>query len=134
MSLIRQAGENDLSRLVVMAERFHALYVKFPAFVPEDFVNTCRWLIEEHFLGIADNGMLGGLTYPCPFNESSLIAVEMFWWSEDPKEGAALYRRFEKWAKAQGADQLVMVCLNGNPVPYERLGFEQAEVNFRKKL
>jgi GNAT superfamily N-acetyltransferase len=85
-------------------------------------------------------GAIGGLLYPDPYS-GEMIATEMFWFvrSAHRGEGMKLYREFERWAIAQGAQRIRMVHLADSmpdrlSVLYRRLGYRLAETVWEKEI
>ena len=85
-------------------------------------------------------GALGAVAYP-EINSGRLTATEMFWF-DDPshrRDGLKLYKVFEVWARERQCVEIRMVHLSDSRAAsleriYSRLGFEQAEVHYRKEL
>jgi GNAT superfamily N-acetyltransferase len=80
-------------------------------------------------------GAIGGFVSPMWMSPSVLVASELFWWSE--REGLALLRAFEDWAKDQGAVAVNMIGLATNERAgriYERRGYAPVEQVYRRAI
>ena len=72
-------------------------------------------------------GMLGGSLAPCWCAPTWITAVEFFWWSEDG-HGLRLLRRFERWAREMGANEIRMTTLAKLPDAERAMrGYERTE-------
>lgn len=114
-----------------------ACLVEHVGYDPASMATTFGLLIDNHLLLIGENGALGAMAGPHPFNHAHIIAQELFWWSEG-REGLRLLDAFEAWA-AQRAHSVRMITLEAvNPDRmarlYERRGYQPLERGFIKVL
>ena len=85
-------------------------------------------------------GTIGGIVHRDVYSEA-IVAEEFFWFVREQYRGSglALYRRFEAWAVAHGAETIQMVHLC-DVMPekverfYVRAGFHPAEMRYVKEL
>lgn len=104
-------------------------------------------LMETGILKVAENGSvigcIGALVFPHWWNKNELVAQELFWWIDEAHRGTSagikLLAELEKEAKSQGAEKLMMLCLDdldGNKVAnmYSKLGYVPQERTFTKVL
>lgn len=96
-------------------------------------------LVAEHDGSIT--GMVAGVLYPAYFNQSVLMAQEVFWWNRDgqPGDGKALYRALEAWARQLGCRSMTMVLLDDEHKPaidtlYRRWGYQPSEHNYMRRI
>lgn len=99
--MIRAAVHEDIPALLRMGQKF-ADKADLSAHVGYDQASmreTFAAMIErdEFCLFIGEAGAIGGMKAPHPFNHQTLIADELFWWSEG-REGLRLLAAFEDWA------------------------------------
>ena len=131
---IWDATEADLPELVEMGARFHKAAGLTSEFVPEDWEAHLRGFLPCQFFKRSEAGMLGGVMAPTPFNAGHIMAIEMFWWSEDGS-GMALLRSFEEWA--QDADETILSTM-ATLVRAEKLlarrGYQVCEKSHRRVL
>lgn len=85
-----------------------------------------------------DDGMIGGLCHPHPFNISLKVGQELFWYSEG-ETGLALLEACEVKAKEIGAQFWTMICeetMRPKVVGrlYERRGYRLLEHSYIKEL
>ncbi len=85
-----------------------------------------------------DDGMIGGLCHPHPFNISTKVGQELFWYSEGDT-GLALLDAAEAKAKEIGAKFWSMICeetMRPKVVGrlYERRGYRPLEHSYIKEL
>lgn len=120
--MIREAGLSDIPALLEMGQAFadKAQLVEHIGYCPASMALTFEQMIaaQEHCIFIGDNGAIGGLSSPHPFNAEHWIAQELFWWSEG-REGLRLLQTFEKWAEAR-CHSVRMITLEA--VEPERMG------------
>ncbi len=99
--MIWKAGIEDIPRLLEMGQRFadKAKLAEHVGYDPEHMANTFKVMIEgeDHAIFISENGAIGGMSGPHPFNYAHRIAQELFWWSEGGG-GLLLLEAFEEWA------------------------------------
>lgn len=122
--MIRDAVTSDIPRLLEMGKRFadEAELSEHVGYAADDMAKTFGIMIDspEHTILIGDNGAIGGLSSPHPFNHSHWIAQELFWWSEG-REGLLLLNAFEKWAQ-RSCHSVRMITLEAvNPKRMGRL-------------
>lgn len=145
--MIRTATVEDLKTLADLAAQFYASSKFLNNFSLECFEATWTQLITGGMgaVFVIDGedgpiGALGGVAYP-DVNSGRLIATEFFWFVDPEKrgKGISLYKAFEDWARAKRCAEIRMVHL-ADSMPeqlerlYERLGFEMAEIHYRKEL
>jgi len=93
---------------------------------------------DDAALFISGGGMIGGVLAPSYAAPGHVMAVEMFWWSEDG-EGKALLAAFEGWAASKGAGEVRMTALSGLRGKavgraLERAGYKPVETSYGKAL
>jgi len=91
------------------------------------------------YIEINEHGAIGGVITPLWFDPSTLVAAELFWYSETPGEGAKLRERFEAWAKDAGARYVQLsAMINDNEERLRRTlsgrGYDAKEIGFIKGL
>lgn len=132
--MIREATNADIPQLLAMGQRFadKAQLCEHVGYVPENMATTFEAMIagEGHVILIGENGAIGGLSGPHPFNHAHIIAQELFWWSEG-REGLRLLAAFEEWAAAR-CHSLRMITLEAVEPErtgrlYERRGYAPLE-------
>ena len=86
------------------------------------------------------HGALGGVCVPDCHREC-MVASEFFWYVKPEHRGGGirLLKAFEKWAREQGADRIIMTHLadsmpEGLKKLYIRLGYEELETNYIKEV
>jgi len=139
--VIRQAVEGDIPRLLEMGAKFSqaARLIEHVGYDPESMERTFRFLIEtpDHCLLVSDNGAIGGIRSPHPFNLSHWIAQELFWWCEGGG-GLKLLDAFEEWAaeKCSTVRMITLEALNPERVGnlYRRRGYSPLEHGYIKRL
>ena len=145
--MIRTATIDDLVTLADLAAQFYASSKFLNDFNLECFETTWTQLLSSGMgaVFVLDGvdgpiGALGGVAYP-DINSGRLTATEFFWFV-DPAfrgKGLSLYKAFEDWARSKRCSEIRMVHL-ADSMPsqlerlYERLGFDMAEVHYRKEL
>lgn len=99
-------------------------------------------LIANESLIMGDGGMIGWLVFPV-FMTGRMVAQELFWWVDQDKRktglGLKLLKAAEKKAKEQGAQHMLMLCLDrldGEKVAklYGAMGYESREQTFMRAL
>lgn len=129
-------------RAYEFARRFHRLspwrHEEFDADAVGDFLDALQ-SNENGFFQITDKGVIGGVLMPLWFAPSSVMAVELFWYSEEKGEGARLKAAFEEWAYARNAAHIVFSALADEREGVlrrvmARSGYTPYEVGFRKKV
>jgi GNAT superfamily N-acetyltransferase len=96
---------------------------------------TFRAMIErdEFCLFVGDNGAIGGIKAPHPFNHAKLMADELFWWSEG-REGMRLLEAYEEWAGDAIIRMTTLEAVNPDRMGkfYQRRGYRPLERVFVK--
>lgn len=137
--MIREATGADIPRLLEWGRSFadRAGLVDHVGYSPEDMAKTFAAMIEgeNYAVFVGDNGAIGGVKAPHPFNHSHWIAQELFWWSEG-REGLRLLAAFEEWARAS-CHSLTMITLEAVEPErtgklYQRRGFAPLERSYIK--
>lgn len=134
--MIRKATEADIEDLVEMGASFHAAAKHPSRYNPEHARDLLEAMFKQGAVFRSDKGMIGGLLSPAYCNRNWLMAVELFWWSED-RQGLKLLRAFERWAKDVGADEVRMTTLASHPdveTIISRMGYAPAEISHVKVL
>lgn len=119
--MIRRAEVSDISRLLDMGAKFseRAKLSDHVGYVESDMAEAFRALIEGgHPVFIGEAGAIGATSTRHPFNQSHVIAQELFWWSEG-REGLRLLSALEGWC-AENCNSLRMITLEA--VEPERTG------------
>lgn len=139
--MIRPATASDIPRLLAMGEGFSdkARLIEHVGYDAASMGKTFAWMVgdENCCVFIGENGAIGGMKSPHPFNHSHWIAQELFWWSEG-REGLRLLDAFEAWA-TETCGTVRMICLEAiNPERmgklYGRRGYEPLEHGYIKRL
>lgn len=137
--MIREAGAEDIPRLLAMGERFagKARLVESVGYDPASMEQTLAAMIagEHYCVFIGQAGAIGGMKAPHPFNYAHWIAQELFWWSEG-REGLPLLTAFELWA-SQTCQSIRMITLEAVEPErmgrlYERRGYRSLEHGYVK--
>lgn len=140
--MIRNAGLDDIPRIVDLGERMAARagLEGHVGYDRQSVAATLEHLIDspDGILICDDNGMIGGLCYPHPFNISVKTGQELFWYSEGDS-GLALLDACEAKAKAIGAKFWTMISqetMRPKAVGklYERRGYRPLEHSYIKEL
>jgi len=132
----------NLNRALGFASRFHRKSVWADCAFDEDAVAQFLGSLEaseDGFLRCTDHGIIGGVLTPLWFSPGAVLATELFWYSEDPKEGRALREAFEEWASDRGAAAVQMSAqANERERALRRImsgaGYHPTEVSFWKAL
>ena len=135
--MIRAAVEADMHRLIEVGRKFHdAAGFKFD--LDEDALGSfLSGLIssDQGAVLISDHGVIGGVLAPSYSNPSWVMAVELFWWAE--RDGLALLKAFEDWARSAGASEVRMSSLASLPradVLLRHKGYAATEISYSKGL
>ena len=135
--MIRPATLADIPRLAEWGQRFaeRAKLVDHVGYEPADMANTFKVMIEDHLVLVGDNGAIGAMKGPHPFNYAHICAQEVFWWSEG-REGLRLLDGLEPWARAN-CHSLRMITLESVDADrtarlYERKGYTPLERGYIK--
>ena len=136
--MIRRATVEDIPQLLDMGAKFSAKakledHVGYRA---EDMALTFAELIDGgHPVFIGENGAIGAVSTPHPFNRQHIMAQEMFWWSEG-REGLRLLSALEEWCD-ENCHSLRMITLEAVEPErtgrlYQRRGFAPLEHSYVK--
>lgn len=139
--MIREAAAADIPRLLQMGAKFSAKarLIEHVGYDSEDMETSFAEMISgEHYsVFIGENGAIGGMKAPHPFNYSHWIAQELFWWSEG-REGLRLLTAFELWASAycQTVRMITLEAIEPQRMGqlYERRGYVPLEHGYIKRL
>lgn len=135
---MRESTESDIPDLVAMGRKFHAASNELAPFDGDAVANFLAGLIahDDGIVFRTGKGMIGGILAPAYCDPSWVMAVEMFWWSED-RRGLDLLRGFEKWAKEKGANEVrtaTMTNLERASMILEKSGFAPLETSYGKAI
>ena len=135
--MIRPATLADIPQLAEWGQRFaeRAKLVDHVGYEPADMENTFKVMIEDHLVLVGENGAIGAMKGPHPFNYAHICAQEVFWWSEG-REGLRLLDGLETWARAN-CHSLRMITLESVDADrtarlYERKGYTPLERGYIK--
>lgn len=140
--MIRPATLKDVPRLLEMGRKFadKADLQSHVGYDAHSMAQTFEAMIEgENFcLFIGDNGAIGGIMAPHPFNYEQMIADELFWWSEG-REGLQLLAAYEEWASDAVTRMTALEAVEPERMKrfYERRGYvplERAYVKVNRRL
>ena len=148
--MISLATVVDLPRLEPCAREFYAAAPSLGEFHLERFCEVWAGLLTSGagVVFIASEGgdvrgCLGAVRHRDLYSEKS-IAVEMFWFVPVRYRGTAmagprLYFAFERWARAEGCEEIRMVhLLDSMPEEvrafYQKADFIATEIHYAKKL
>ncbi len=127
--------------LLEMSEKFYALLPFKEDFDSNSVESSITELIESDLGSVwIDKGcMLGAMIYPAWMSNSSLIATELFWWSENPSSSLNLLKKFEEWGISKGATYLHMIRLESKEPNrldklYQRRGYRALEHVYFKEV
>lgn len=134
---MRQATEADIPKLLEWGQRFadKAGLVDHVGYNPAHMESTFRVMIEGHVIFMGENGAIGAMQGPHPFNYEHICAQEVFWWSEG-REGLRLFSALEEWARCN-CGSLRMITLEAvepdrTAKIYERRGYVALERGYIK--
>ena len=117
-------------------------YQDMGEFNPDLLREVFENLVEAKTLIMSDGGMIGWINFPV-FMTGTIVAQELFWWVDEDKRkggtGLKLLKKAEKQAKEQGAQHILMLCLDrldGEKVAklYKAMGYESREQTFMRAL
>lgn len=120
-------------------------YRKFLNLNPQKQTQLVTELVQHEAGGVflaehssSATGMLGLTLARNPFDDT-LTAMEHFWWVEPSHRGSMtavrLLKTGEEWAKAKGAERMVMIAPNpGVGTFLERLRYEYVESLYQRTL
>lgn len=135
--LIRTATIADLDAVLDFCAEFHAnsgLPMRFDRAAMGRLVSG---MIENEVgtVLLSDTGVIGGVLSPAYCDPEWLVAVELFWWAK--RDGLALLRSFEAWAKEKNANEVRMSSLAHIPRSDELLkhkGYMPTEISYQKVI
>lgn len=144
----RQATEADLPELLRIGRDFAdacALDLIAP-YDPASCERLLRWLIDDHILIVADDGLglhgcAAAAVTPWIWNAAYTQASELFWWVDPPYRahgvGAGLLQALETEAKSLGATIITMVSMTSSMPDkvfkmYTNAGYKPSEQSFLK--
>ena len=138
--MIRPATYDDIPAMLVMGRAFaeDAGVVARVGWDDASVADTLETLIDndDGIVLVSEQGMIGGIVAPHPFNHSVRVFSELFWRAEDG-QGRALLNEAEKIARQRGANVSAMVAMDGMERTrklYKRLGYAYCEAQFMKVL
>ena len=124
-------GRDDL---VAMGRRFHAATGHPSSFCADAFCAMLDQIEAQGGLFTGPRSMIGGVISPMWCAPGWTAAVELFWWAEDG-HGLRLLRRFEAWAREQGAQEIRMTTLAALPEAERALrGYRRAETSWTRVI
>jgi len=147
---IRNATQDDFQILLEWGHEFFQ-YGKFVEkglrFDVGSFKRLVDYLISDGILLIAEDevpiGSVGGIIYPFMFDQSNIIATEVWWWVDpsyrNSNVGMKLLREFETVAKLNGATSVMMVTIDTENEHalhkyYQKFGYKHLEHHYIKEL
>lgn len=141
---MRLATQDDKPELFRMGKEFylHSGYQDKGEFNETILDSVFDQLISGECLLIADGGMIGWLVFPV-FMTGTLVAQELFWWVDEDKRDSGLGRELlkaaEEKAKNQGANSMIMICLDElepdkAEAIYGKMGYQPRERTFMRTL
>lgn len=136
--MIREATVADIPRIVETAKRFHdAADQPYPLDELHTLSLAHTLVTEPHgVVLLTDTALLAGVLSPALLNPNVSQATELLWWS-DGRDGGAVRRAFEEWARARGAQAVYLATtetMRGAAVGrlLARGGYVLAETTYRK--
>lgn len=149
--MIRQAGIDDLPRLVCMGRDFlnETELWNVTSFDEQSATQTLSAMIDgkDSVILVAEKdglviGMVGAAIVPFYFNMEHKVAQEFFWFVSDEHRkgsiGVRLFDALEQWARDGGAGLMSMAALGCNYGSvsdfYLRRGYYQQETTFLRRL
>jgi GNAT superfamily N-acetyltransferase len=141
---VHDASLEDWDEFLRMGYEFYLQsgYQDMGEFNPNLLREVFEKLVEAKTLIMSDGGMIGWINFPV-FMTGTMIAQELFWWVDEDKRkggtGLKLLKKAEKQAKEQGAQHILMLCLDrldGEKVAklYKAMGYESREQTFMRAL
>lgn len=145
---MRVATVEDIPALVEMGRRFHAAshWNGQVGYDPQSADRSLKHHLAQPttrvFLTEVEGritGFIATLLLPLYFNLSSFIAMELDWYSEDPRTAFRLLKTATEDAKKQGAVLFHLGAQHGPQTDrfarvYERLGFKPFSHTYSKEL
>lgn len=148
--MIREAGIDDLPRLVCMGRDFfnETELWNVTSFDEQSAMKTLSAMItnKDSVILVAEKdgvvvGVAGAVIVPFYFNMAQQVAQEFFWFVEreyrNGSVGIRLYDALEQWARDGGAGLMSMAALGCNPSVskfYFQRGYYQQETNYLRRL
>lgn len=144
--IVRDATRDDMKDILRMGRQFcKALDEKFDR---ESVVAHVEWLIDDDrtVAMVAEDdgvvGMVSGVCIPNYFDNSRLMATEMWWWVDEGARtagiGTALIDELESWAKGMGAERLSMMVMEQLDTRivkiYNERGYRRHETTYLKEF
>lgn len=142
-------NREELEELLVILENFYKLmpYKQDLNKVRSTWVNTWYGLISHEvgkiFALKQNNKIIGaiGFIISPSLEDGVSTCTEAFWYVDEKYrgKGLSLLLHLQKYAKAQGAERMMMIHLS-NSMPeklkalYERLGYKEVETIYMKEL
>lgn len=146
---IRKATVFDAEKLAVLGKEFFAFsaFKDFVEYDVESAEQNILKLLTQGIVFVAEDGdeivgAIVGLLSPLWFNSNAFVATELAWFiAEEHRKGTVgirLYKAFEEWGYANGAQAIVMSDLvvdGGTPASqlFDKLGFTTIERSHIKK-
>jgi GNAT superfamily N-acetyltransferase len=137
--MIREANEADIPDLLALAERSIERGQLPCGFDAGTMEQTLRFLMDsdDGFIFVSDNGAVGGLAHPHPFNAAHKTGTELFWWADSG--GRELFDAMEERVRALGCHSWMMIALESmRPTAvgalYRRRGYAPVEHSYMKVL
>lgn len=135
--MIRPAALSDIPQLLAWGARFHAMAAPGPGFNSDAVAALLAQLIEADHGAVLmhDHGVIGGVLNPAYCDPAWLMAVEVFWWAE--RDGLALLRAFEDWARDNGAQEVRTCSFAALPragAVLQRKGYASIEISYQKVI
>lgn len=134
--MIRQATVGDIPQLLAWGAKFHAQGASGPAYDRRAVSDLlARMTSGGGVVLMHDDGMIGGVLAPAYCDPAWIMAVELFWWAD--RDGMALLRAFEDWARENGAAEVRMTTLAKLPradALLRRKGYAPIEISYTRGL
>jgi len=145
---VRPASLDDMSDILRMGQQFCAALDE--SFDRDSVIAHIEALVESPMATafVAEQsgsvfGMVSGVCLPNYFDNSRLIATELWWWVDTDHRskgvGVNLLHALESWAKSIGAERLSMMAMEGlgrNAVEcmYLKSGYRRFETTYLKEF
>lgn len=132
-----------MSRISEFAQAFHARSVWGDSTELDiDAALAAVDVLKENpdgFYECSEGGCIGGMIIGLWFAPEVRVASELFWYADEPGEGARLRAAFESWAKDKGAAYVQMSVMSDEREPrlrriLARRGYNTKEVSLVKEL
>ncbi len=138
--MIREAVADDLPEIMAMLAHLQMASGALGKFDEDAVKATVIKMMEGEGSVVfrSERGLIAGFVMPAWDSPGWLMAVEFAWWAEDGR-WMALLRRFEEWAREQGAGEVRMSSKIGPRSGrimkvFQRAGYEPREVCYRKVI